>query len=137
MKPRSAGHLYVSHHMNSSRLLPLVVLLLVTAAALRLMAMTGFSFSIDDYSKVLEAYFRTQARKEVFLGQYAVIAFALFAVFFIKPEKTRIALIAAVLFCLVSIARHFAPIFLVSNIGDYLVIGWAIWAINKKEVNVG
>lgn len=123
--------------MNSSRLLPLVALLLITAAALRLMAMTGFSFSIDDYSKVLEAYFRTQARKEVFLGQFVVIAFAFCAVFFIKPEKTRIALIAAVLFCLVSVARHFVPIFLVSNLGDYLVIGWAIWAINKKEVNGG
>lgn len=118
--------------MNRIQLTLIAIAVLIVAAASRFVSMAGLS--VSQYGQVLEAYFRTSARAETFIGQYVYFLATLVILFFVSKEKVHIVIKAAAFFCLVSVARYFIPVFLVSNIGDLAVFVWMVMALRKKPL---
>lgn len=99
------------------------VSLLGVALIFRFIAISHqLTFDFASYAAVLDAYFKTSTRAIVFGVQFAAIVYGLVILTLSKfPEWKPIAL-ATILFTVVSTARYFYPIYVVSVWGDLAVL---------------
>ena len=108
--------------MKDARSLVVCVAILCLAAYLRFVSVAGTDFG--QHGKVLSAYFYSQTRSLVFLVQFVGVLYLLFTLRRVEPPPAKAIAVASLLFTLVSLARFYLPIFLVSVIGDLLVLSF-------------
>ena len=118
--------------MNSSKFhsFHLPLLFLIAAIAGRFVSMAGLV--PEQYGRVLLTYFLTSSRSNIFLIQYIGFVFVFIKLLNAKPYQITSIVIATILLCMVSIARYFMPTFLVSILGDALVVWWLLTALREK-----
>lgn len=105
--------------------------LLLLVAYSRFLSMAGLD--VHWHLKVLGAYFYTESRASIFIIQYAAIFYLAFECKSKTPPTSAKLVLACVLLMLVSLARYHLPIFLISCLGDALVMWW--FAASKKKTN--
>ncbi len=100
----------------------LVVLSLCVVVASRFVAIAGLD--MEQYGKILRAFFYSAPRILIFLIQFMGAAFLAIRVLGQKTEPKVAIYSASLALVLVSVARFYLPTFLVSVVGDLLVIWW-------------
>jgi hypothetical protein len=114
--------------MNRSSLAFIVTLLIVTVYV-RFLGIAGLDFAL--HGKTLSAYLASSTRALIFLIQFVGVIYLAIKCFEPNPPSSETKYISAALLFLVSTARYFLPIFLVTIVGDLMVIWWL-----KRRVKV-
>ena len=113
----------------ASKALLTAVLLLCAATASRFVAIAGLDPAL--YGKVLGAFFFSGPRIFVFLLQFGGVIYVLVKLADRRPITLEKFGFTCAGFLVVSVARFFIPIFLVSLLGDTLVI-WLFRPFHNK-----
>ena len=119
--------------MNNFRVISIPIFLLAVASYARFTSMAGFDFA--QHGKILLAYMLSPTRMLIFFIQFIGIYYAFKELRSHKPVPIRLIIIATFLLTLVSVARFYLPIFLVSVLGDLMVIWWLRSQLNLITKN--
>jgi hypothetical protein len=117
--------------INKFQSFQLPLLFLITAIVGRFVSIAGLS--PEEYGRVLIAYFSTDSRSFIFLIQYIGLVFVFIKLLNAQPQQIKLIVIATFLLFVVSIARYFVPIFLISILGDTLVIWWLLTTLRETH----
>ena len=100
-----------------------VILFLIIAITARFFAITHqLTLDWSAHVKVIDAYFHTVSRSHIFLVQFVSIFCIAGLVPFLAKKEMKIFTFTFILFSLVSILRYAYPLFVVSLLGDLLVL---------------
>jgi hypothetical protein len=86
------------------------------------------------YAKILNAIFYSWPRILIFLIQFVGLAYLAMLAFELKSGTSRAIYLALAMLVLVSVARYFLPLFVVSVVGDLLIIRWLEKSANIRPI---